>query len=852
MKRFFKKLYLKWKFFWVNLIYLTYTPQAILYSYKRDRADRNIPPLQPHSSETGDTPGKLLKAENTETGTIFNFEKAELELTFLTNDFVRITWKPTILPYPYGIERQEWETLEPLLNQTENAWTVTSPNATLTIQVQDEGHLKFFDAQHQLIREEYPPEKLNEQWIHRANLRPEEHIYGLGERSFPLNLRLAKEVTKKGKPTSEPKKFRMWNFDAAGQYSPGSDPMYLCIPLYLGLHEQGSYLIFYENPYEAIFQFSDTATANFSGGALRYYFTLGSLPKLIENYTELTGRSPLPPRWTLGYHHSRWGFGTETQVRETYRNFEKNDLPLSAIHLDIDVMVDYQAFTIDPKRFPDLQRFIQELEVHGVKFISILNPGVKYTRHNQMFLQGQILHGFCKYPNGKLVIAPVWPGWTVFPDFTHPMVRRWWTRQYLYLLEVGVGGFWHDMNEPAAFIAWGDRSLPKVTRHFVEGRGGDHREIHNVYGMLQASAAFESLRQSRPHHRPFIVSRAGWAGLQRYAWVWTGDIESSWAALRQTISTVIGLGLSGISYSGSDTGGFQGNPSAELYLRWFQMSSFMMFYRTHSSNNVEHRTPWIYGEPTLSILREFLKFRYRLIPYIYTLTRETHQKGYPPVRPIFWLDPTDSNLWDIDDAFLLGNALMICPIYQPGMRSRNVYLPPGEWYHFWDDQPLKGSQIVEFDAPLERIPLLIKAGSIIPMEEGKTLILHLYPTRERNAQGLLYSDAGDGYETSRIDQFQLQPSFTSATTNQLLPVLLANTESDQIESSGNSMKQDGNSMTLIWEQQGDYPFSYQQIQLQLHGFNLQKAWIDDLEITCKNNSIICDRPFQQARLIATL
>lgn len=274
-----------------------------------------------------------------------------------------------------------------------------------------------------------------------------------------------------------------------------------------------------------------------------------------------------------------------------------------------------------------------------------------------------------------------------------------------------------------------------------------------------------------------------------------------------------------------------------------------MFYRTHSSNNVEHRTPWMYGEPTLSILREFLNLRYRLIPYIYTLTWETHQKGYPPVRPIFWLDPTDSKLWDIDDAFLLGNALMICPIYEPGMRSRNVYLPSGEWYHFWDDQPLTGSQTVEFDAPLERIPLLIKAGSIIPMEEGKTLILHLYPTRDKTAQGILYSDAGDGYESSRIDQFQLQPSFTAATTNQLLPYLLAVTESDPINSSGDGMKENGNSMTLIWEQQGDYPFFYEQIQLQLHGFNLQKAWIDEVEITCENNSIICDRPFQQARLI---
>ncbi len=810
-----KKLALKWKFYWEGLIYLAYIPQAIRYSKFRDRADQHITPLEIPDPNLGKKPGKLLQAEATTTGATFYFEQAELEINFLTTDLVRLTWKPAVLPYPYAIDRHDWTEVKTTLNQVEDGWILTPEPATLKLWVGEDGSIKYFDQNGQLFRQEQPPQKIGEMLTHRAELHPEEHIYGLGERSFPLNLRTAKAVTEKGEPTSEPHQFRMWNFDAAGQYSPGSDPMYLCIPIYMGLHQQGSYLIFYENSYEALFQFSHVATATFSGGALRYYVTVGTPDQLIERYTELTGRSPLPPRWTLGYHHSRWGFGKETKVRETYRLFEEYNLPLSAFHLDIDVMVDYQAFTIDPKRFPDLKRFIQELSVHHVKFISIINPGIKYTRNNQMFLEGTILDAFCKLPNGQLVVAPVWPGLTVFPDYTHPMVRRWWTRQYAYLLEVGVGGFWHDMNEPAAFIAWGDRSLPKTTQHFIEGRGGTHREAHNIYGMLQAVAGFESLRKYRPHERPFIVSRAGWAGLQRYAWVWTGDVESSWEALRRTISTVVGLGLSGIPFTGSDTGGFQGNPSAELYTRWFQMSTFMMFYRTHSSNNVEHRTPWTYGEPTLGILREFLNLRYRLIPYIYTLTWETSKKGYPPVRPVFWIDPNDSKLWDIDDAFLLGNSLMICPICEDGQRSRSVFLPQGEWYHFWDDQRLQGPNSVELDAPLERLPVLVKAGSILPMEETGKLMLHLYPTIEGMAEGFLYSDAGDGYDSYRMDEFRLS--------------------------------KDGETLTLTWQQQGDYPFSYSSIQLYVHGVELQEVLIEDQEIKIEFPAIECDRPFNQMR-----
>ncbi|HLO49042.1 MAG TPA: glycoside hydrolase family 31 protein [Kamptonema sp.] len=783
-----KQLSLKIKYYIGTLFYLTYAPHALVYSLKRDRLNRQFP--APPPTEGFENPGKLQVAESTPRGANFYFEQAELEVTFLTPDLVRIDWKPSIPPIPYAIARQDWSKVETKLEQTGNNWTIST--AALQVIVGIDGSLKLCNKTGEIIREELPPQRQGEGWIHQAKLRKEEHIYGMGERAAPLNLRDPKD----GRLQAN---YRMWNFDAAGMYGPGADPLYICIPIYLGIHKQGNYLIFYENSFPANFTLNDAATASFEGGPLRYYLIVGSPEQLLERYTELTGRPAMPPKWALGYHQSHWGYRTEQAVREEAENFADRNLPLSAIHLDIDVQVGFRAFTIDAQRFPKLPSFTQELGKQGVRFITILNPGIKYSRTSQLFLEGQVLGAFCTQPNGKPVVAPVWPGWCVFPDFTNPLVRQWWSRQYEYLLDVGVAGFWHDMNEPAAFITWGDRSLPpRATVHFMEGRGGDHREAHNIYGMLQAQAGYESLRGYRPGQRPFLVSRAGWAGLQRYSWTWTGDVECTWAAMRQTIATVLGLGLSGIPYSGPDIGGFQGNPAAELYLRWFQMSSFLTFCRTHSSNNAEARTPWTYGEPTLSIIREFLQLRYRLLPYFYTLSWEAHQKGSPIVRPIFWADVEDAALWGVDDAFLLGDALMVCPVFEEGARSRPVLLPKGCWYNFWSDEAIAGPGQVNLEAPLEKMPLLVKAGSILTMESGKQLILHLYPPVAGSSENYLYSDAGDGYGEWRLDRWQ--------------------------------MVRNENNLELIWEEEGEYAFHYQGVELYLHGITVKQAWVDDKEV----------------------
>ncbi|MBD3880162.1 glycoside hydrolase family 31 protein [Phormidium tenue FACHB-886] len=805
---------LKFRFFLGSLFYLTYAPQAYLYSWRRDRIER-----QAAEAPSGQTvtvpelrPEELGRVEPTASGAIFEFGQVKLEVSFLTADLARVTWQPGVLPVPYAIAK-DFETGDQgmptfQLDQTPAGWSLST--GALKILVGIDGSLSYYDAAGRLFRQELPPLRTGEAWQHEAKLRPEEKIYGLGERAFHLNLRSPINEETQSRQT-----YKLWNYDAAGMYGTGSDPMYICIPVYVGLHEQGSYLVFYENSFEGEVTLTDSATATFSGGALRYYITIGSPAQLSEKYTELTGRAPLPPRWALGYHQSRWGYRTEAAVRETVETFRSLDLPLSAIHLDIDVQVGFRAFTLDPDRFPLLGKFTQELAAQGVQFITILNPGIKDSRKSKLFIEGQMLDAFCKLPNGDLVVAPVWCGWSVFPDFTNPAVRQWWSRQYEFLLDLGVAGFWHDMNEPAAFIAWGDRSLPKVTRHWMEGRGGDHREAHNIYGLLQAKAGYESLCQYRSNQRPFIVSRAGWASLQRYSWTWTGDVECTWAAMRQTIATVLGLGLSGIPYSGPDIGGFQGNPSAELYVRWFQMSTFLPFYRAHCSNNVEYRAPWTYGEPYLSILRDFLKLRYRLMPYLYTLAWESTQKGYPIVRPLFWYNSDQPMLWEIDDCFYLGDALLVYPVFEEAARTCSILLPPGKWYSFWDDGVFDGEQTIECDVSLEKLPIFVKAGSILPMTENNRLMLHVYLPEQTENQSHLYSDAGDGYAESRLDQLQLIQY------------------PDGIE--------------LLWESQGDYPFSYEAVQLYWHGFQPQEIWSSGarLDEQVKDDRYLEVAPFKQ-------
>lgn len=736
--------------------------------------------------------GRLLGVEPTSNGARATFKLAGLEIRFLLPGLARLTWQPGTLPVPYAVAREQWPDVEAEMLKTEDGWELVTKHLRLTLS--RSGEISFFDGAGKLLREELPPERRGEEWIHRAPLREDEHLYGLGEHTGPLDLRGSRR--------------RLWNTDPMISYGPDQAPLYLNVPVYQALHGEGSYLLFYENSYPATLGYGDgddgETVAHFEGGALRYYFMSGPPDRALQSYTELTGRSPLPPRWALGYHQSRFSYGTEEEVRQVVEGFESHNLPLAAVHLDIHYMDGYRVFTVDEKRFPDLSRLARDLVTQEVRLVAILDPGIKRDPDYPLYREALEKDMLCRTTRGRVAVAPVWPGWCAFPDFTSLKVREWWAGQYRKLVELGVAGFWNDMNEPAVAALWGERSLARDVEHEFEGHGGTHYEAHNLYGLLMARSGYEAQQMLRPERRPFLLSRSGWAGIQRYAWTWTGDISGSWAMLRQTVATVLGLGLSGVPYSGPDIGGFRGTLDDELYLRWFELAVFLPFFRTHSALGMPRREPWSFGPEVLERVRGLLNLRIRLMPYLYTLAWEAHRRGHPLVRPLFWLDSEDSTLRSIDDMFLLGDALLVAPVLERGERYRSLTLPPGEWYGFWDDVPREGK--VEVEAPPGRPPVFVRQGSVLPLAEGERLVLCVYPpAADRRGIGQLYSDAGDGYGAHRIDRFE--------------------------------MRSNDDSLKLQWEREGDYPFPYDEVIVQLPGLRVQQARIDGGEVAVSGAQI---------------
>jgi alpha-glucosidase len=407
------------------------------------------------------------------------------------------------------------------------------------------------------------------------------------------------------------------------------------------------------------------------------------------------------------------------------------------------------VFTWDKSRFPDPAGLLGDLRNSGFETVAILDPGVKVDQQYATFRDGTAHDVFLRDASGKPVRREVWPGTCQFPDFTDPGSRRWWSGQVARFAAVGFAGLWNDMNEPSTFDD-PSRSLPDTVHHDWEGEGISHvRGGHAVYGMQMARATREGLAAARPEQRPFVLTRAGYAGVQRYAATWTGDSRSSWEHLRMTIPQLCNLAISGISFSGSDAGGFRGEPGAELYLRWMQLASMTPFFRTHSARTSSERNPWSYGEPTTARIRSVIERRYRLLPYLYTQMHRAAAVGTPVMRPMFFEQPNEKDYSRIDDQFMLGDSLLVAPILEPGGRARIVRLPPRTWYEFDTGRPRAGSRSVVVEAGWD-LPIFVRAGAVVPLWPVRqstatpvgSLILDIYAG---SAGSALYEDAGDGF-----------------------------------------------------------------------------------------------------------
>jgi alpha-glucosidase len=557
----------------------------------------------------------------------------------------------------------------------------------------------------EIVRKEFLP-SIGSRNLIISNIREDSILSGTGERALPLNLRGYK--------------INIWNHDANGSYGPGDDPLYINIPLLMDVHHDNGYTIFFNNPakgeMDICSEFKNIVKTEFIGGELNYYVTFGTMKDMMSQMTHIVGKPLLPPKWALGYHQSRYSYSSQKELEEIYDKFQELGLPLSAIHLDIDYMDGYRIFTVDKKNFPNLRATSERMNKNGTKLVAILDPGVKWDKDFKIYREGIENGYFIKDPEGNIIKGPVWPGNSAFPDFSDDEVRKWWASKYIFFKENGITGVWHDMNEPAIFVFWGDNSLPLSAVQYE----GFHYLVHNKYGLQMAAAGYNGLLNITGGQRPFILSRSGWAGIQKYAFVWTGDTESSWKELRQTIPTILNLGLSGIPFSGVDIGGFSGNPSEELFIRWFELSSLFPFFRNHSAKGTRRREPWTFSENALNIIKKYLNLRYMLIPYLFSVAYESHSKGFPFIRPVCMEYPDICS----DDVFLIGNSLFAIPVLKRGLRKVRGTLPPGRWYYFWDDTICEGN--IDINVNIEDIPLFVKEGSIIPMERDG-LEFHVFP-----------------------------------------------------------------------------------------------------------------------------
>ena len=590
-------------------------------------------------------------------------------------------------------------------------------------------------------------------WRWFLPLESNETIVGLGERPGSMLQRGRRAV--------------MWNSDNFS-YGPDAERLYQSIPFWITIRRGRARGIFIDDTHRVGFDVGRKREAVFEAAAedgdFQVYWLEGpTVREVVERFAALTGRPPLPPLWALGYQQCRWSYATQDWVERVARGFRESRTPCDVLYTDIDYTEGFRSFTVSRERFPNFPGMIAGLGKLGFRIVSIVDPGLKVDPAWSVYADGAARGYYVKNPKGADWVGTVWPGASVFPDFTRPEVREWWGSLYAPLVEAGVAGFWNDMNEPSVFDG-PDKTMAEEARHEGMG-GGPHAKFHNIYGMLMARATREGIQRLRPESRPFVLTRANYAGGQRYAATWTGDNSARWPELKRSIAMTLNLGLCAQPFAGPDIGGFNtnmeggGSPFAdvtpELHARWLEFGALLPIARSHTIKDSMDREPYAYGEPWTSINRASIERRYRLLPYLYTLAAEAHETGAPIARPLLWIAADDDAAIACEDEFMLGDTLLVAPVVEPDAATRSVYLPAGTWYPFDPNdvrhvEPIEGPRRITVDAPVGRLPMFARAGAILPNEA---------PRQNTNEKGdgllvvdafagsgelVLYEDAGEG------------------------------------------------------------------------------------------------------------
>ncbi|MGW5781499.1 glycoside hydrolase family 31 protein [Streptomyces sp. NPDC003863] len=766
--------------------------RAVRAAWRRRRTDAWG--LPPRGAERARVPGLAVEAEAAPGGGTVRFARSSLRICVSAGGTVFWGWDGAgpLPSYALAGEAPDPDPRASLEPDTDGGWRIVSERVTVT--VSRHGAVELRTPGGVLLRRDLPPRWWEPvagggagsvagdgdagsvagdgagpvagegagpvasgggRWVQRSEVPADARFFGLGGRSAGPRLRDGS--------------YRLWNTDPKGGFGPGDDPLYLTMPVQFVVSDAGTHLAFHDNTWDGRITLAEgeegagsghdrpgTSEVRMTGGPLRCWVVVGTPARVLHGWAALTGAPALPPSWALGPQHARWGFGSAREVRRVVAGYRERGLPLSAVHLDIDHYDGHRVFTVDRERFPDLPGLAEELREQGVRLVSIVDPAVKAEPGDPVYDGGAAADAFVKDARGQEVRGVVWPGECAYPDFTDPSVREWWGGLYEERLRQGFAGVWHDMNEPVSFVPFGDPTLPRSARHSLEGRGGDHREAHNVYGLAMARAGYEGLCRLRPDERPFLFSRSGWAGMQRYGGTWSGDVSTGWPGLRASLSLVLGLGLCGVPYSGPDVGGFDGSPSPELFLRWYQLGAWLPLFRTHAAIDAGRREPWEFGPEVLEHARVALAERERMRPYFTTLARLARMTGAPYVRPVWWGNPEDRALRDCEDAFLLGDGLLVAPVLTRGADRRAVRLPRGRWYDTTTGRAYEGPGQVLLDAPLSRVPVLARAGAVLPVRgEEDELVLEVWaPAAGRTGGGLVVRDTGDGWEPATIERYQ--------------------------------------------------------------------------------------------------
>lgn len=572
-------------------------------------------------------------------------------------------------------------------------------------------------------------------------LQKGERFIGLGEKTGPLD--------KQGKG------YENWNTDAFG-YGVDTDPIYSSIPFYIGIHHNLQYGIFFDNSFKSHFNFgaSNNRFSSFSadGGEMNYYFIYGeTITDVIFQYTKLTGRIELPPIWSLGYQQCRYSYSSEEEVLRIADTFRMKDIPADAIVLDIHHMDKYKIFTWNPATFKNPEKLIAKLKQKGFHAVVICDPGIKISADYHAYKKGIENDIFLKYPDGALYEAQVWPGWCHFPDFSKAECRELWSQLLQHYTQAGVTGFWNDMNELAT---WG-QMMPEMIQFDYEGKKASLRRMKNLYGLLMAGATQTAARKQLNGKRPFNLSRSGFAGIQRFAALWTGDNTSSEEHMLLGVRMVNNLGISGVPFTGYDVGGFTSDASTELFARWISIGAFSPFFRGHSIINSHSAEPWTFGERVLEISRNYIKLRYKLLPYIYSSFYEASINGLPVCRSLVINYPHEAKIFhqDFQNQYLFGQNIMVAPA--PGNQELSrVFLPEGLWYDLFTDKVFNGTEEIIVESPLEKLPLFVKGSGILFLQSeiasttqkpDDTLEVHIY-NGTLESYFTYYEDDGDSYQ----------------------------------------------------------------------------------------------------------